>query len=118
MREGEAISPSRDEEMRRKRERGEEEREKRGEERISPSFCYACAHAGEQGGEETSRERPCSPSQERPSLRGREEREERERERERERGRERENKERENGERERENEEVRGQNVAARWGTE
>ena len=86
VREGEAISPSRDEERRRKRERGEEEREKRGEKRkISPSSCYARARAGEQGGEETSRERPCSPSRERPSLRGREEREERERGRERER---------------------------------
>ena len=55
VREGEAISPSHDEERRRKREIGEEEREKRGEERkISPSSCYARARAGEQEGEETS----------------------------------------------------------------
>ena len=48
VREGEAISPSRDEERRRKSERGEEEREKRGEERnISPS-CYARAQPGGQ----------------------------------------------------------------------
>ena len=79
-------------------------REKRGEERkISPSSCYARARAEEQGGEETSRERP--------SLRGREEREERKRGRERVRERERERIKREN-------EEVRGQNVAATWGTE
>ena len=90
--------------MKRGEERGRDE--KRGEEtKISPYSCYARARAGEQGGEETSRERPCSPSQERLSLRGGEEREERKR------GRERENKEREN-------EEVRGQNVAATWGTE
>ena len=93
MREGEAISPSRDEERRRKRERGEEEREKRGEERkISPSSCYARARVREQGGEETSRERPCSPSRERLSVRGREERK---------RGRERERIKRERVKRER-----------------
>ena len=90
MREGEAISPSRDEERRRKRER---EEKKRGEERkISPSSCYARARAGEQGGEETSRERPCSLSRERPSVRGREERK---------RGRERERIKRERVKRER-----------------
>ena len=51
-REGEAISPSRDEERRRKRERGEEEREKRGEERnISPSSCYARVPESKGGGD-------------------------------------------------------------------
>ena len=46
--------------MKRGEERGREEKKSaRGEERkISPSSCYARARAGEQGGEETSRERP------------------------------------------------------------